>query len=254
MEIDIPVRKPSLADQVYTMVLQGITGGIFPAGSMLPSENQLAERYQVSRPTIRAAFARLYERGYVVRRRGVGTFVADLPSIVNPLYQFLDVFERISTRGLDPGFKQLKAQIIQADEIQGKKLEVSVNSDLLNVHKVFTANGIPIIYFVNYIPRRVFGNKLTDEQAMQPGITEPFFMFFRDKCKHPVKYLKSVIRPEMMQNCEFANVLKMVEPQATVLHVEDIGFDKNDMPIFYSIEYLAKEASSFHVIRQVGNL
>lgn len=250
---DFPVRTASLADQVYEIVLQGIADGTYPRGSMLPSENQLAERFQVSRPTIRAAFARLAERGYVTRKRGVGTQVAESPSIVNPLYQFIDIFERISSRGLVPGFEQLKAEIIPVDEKISKILEVSEGSDVLNIHKIFTANESPIIYFENYIPRRVFGDCLKDEQAVQSGITEPFFTFFREVCNHPVKYLASIIRPEISQNINFARMLDIKIPNETLLHIEDIGFDKNDTPVFFSNEYLVKEASSVHVIRQVDN-
>lgn len=44
-------------------------------GAMLPSEAALCEEYGVSRITIRAAIAQLVDRGMLVRRPGVGTFV-----------------------------------------------------------------------------------------------------------------------------------------------------------------------------------
>lgn len=249
MEGNLPVRTPSLADQVYELVLKGIADGTYPAGSMLPSENQLAKNFQVSRPTIRAAFARLAERGYVVRRRGVGTCVADAPSIVNPLYQFIDIFERIASRGLLPGFNQIRASFVTADEKKAKILNVPPGSDLLSIHKLFTADGHPIIYFMNYIPRHIFTSCLTDEEAVQPGITEPFFTFFREICHHPVEYLTSIIRPELSQNLDLE--IDLIEEGDTLLVIEDIGFTKKDSPVFYSLEYLVNEASSLHVIRQV---
>ena len=39
-----------------------------------------------------------------------------------------------------------------------------------------------------------------------------------------------------------------------MLIIEDIGHDANDEPVFFSIEYLVGEASSFHVIRHVENI
>lgn len=251
MEDNLPKRTPSLADQIYELVLKGITDGTYPEGSMLPSENQLAEKYQVSRPTIRAAFARLSERGYVKRRRGVGTMVSEAPSIVNPLYQFIDIFERITSRGLAPGFQQIQASIILADEKKAQTLEVSPRSDLLSIHKLFTADGHPIIYFENYIPRHVFGQNLTDDEVIQPGLTEPFFTFFREICNHLVKYLNSVIRPEVSQNLDL--LIDLQKAEDTLLVIEDIGYDLKDSPVFYSREYLVNEASSLHVIRQVEN-
>ena len=253
VEENLPVRAPSLADQIYDLVLKGISDGTYPAGSMLPSENKFAEQYKVSRPTIRAAFARLAGRGYVTRRQGVGTMVAEAASIVNPLYQFIDIFERIASRGLTPGFKQIQANIIPAGEKLANILDVLPGSDVLNIHKLFTADGHPIIYFENYIPRRIFGECLTDKDAIHPGITEPFFTFFREICQHPIQYLTSVIRPELSQNIKLSTDLVLSEPGETLLIIEDVGYSAQDSPVFYSIEYLVNEASSLHVVRQVEN-
>lgn len=254
MDNDFPIRQPSLADQVYEIIVNGISNGTYPPGSLLPSENQLAERFNVSRPTIRAAFARLVERGYVNRQRGVGTFVADSPSIVNPLYHLLDVQERIAARGFIPGFTQLESQIIEADQDLAEKLYVEAGSQILNIKKVFTADDEPIIMFVNYIPARLFQDCMTLEQALKPGITEPFFEFFSKRCGRSVKYLTSFIKPDTVKNCPLPKIFKFDDPNTPLLIIEDIGYDSNDEPVFFSIEYLVGEASSFHVIRHVENI
>ena len=254
MDNGFPIRQPSLADQVYEIIVTGISNGTYPPGSLLPSENQLAERFSVSRPTIRAAFARLVERGYVKRQRGVGTFVADSPSIVNPLYHLLDVQERISARGFTPGFKQIESQIIEADKGLAEKLYVDEGSPTLNVKKVFTADGQPIIMFINFIPARLFEDCLTIEQALEPGITEPFFEFFSKRCGRSVKYLTSYIKPDIAKNQQLPDIFEFDDPSTPLLIIEDIGFDADDEPVFFSIEYLVGEASSFHVIRHVENI
>lgn len=56
--------------------------GRFPLGQALPSELQFAERYDVSRVTIRRTLDRLERDGLIRRRRGSGTYpVAQEPSI-----------------------------------------------------------------------------------------------------------------------------------------------------------------------------
>jgi GntR family transcriptional regulator len=47
-----------------------------PPGSPIPSERELAERYQVSRLTVRSAIGKLVEEGLLSRVRGKGTFTA----------------------------------------------------------------------------------------------------------------------------------------------------------------------------------
>jgi len=52
-----------------------ILGGQRPPGSRMPSENELAVRYQTSRPTVRRALALLKADGLLVTRQGSGAFV-----------------------------------------------------------------------------------------------------------------------------------------------------------------------------------
>ncbi len=248
------IRQPPLAEQIYDIIVKGISDGTYPPGSLLPSENQLAEQFDVSRPTIRAAFARLVERGYVKRQRGIGTFVTQSPSIMNPLYQLLDVPERIKARGFTPGFRQLNSQIIQADSDTAGKLSIQAGSPVLNIHKVFTANEEPIILFINFIPTAIFEGCLSIEKALEPGITEPFFKFFAEKCKRKITYLASIIRPDILRNHQLPDIFRLDDPCTPMLVIEDIGYDRDDNPVFLSKEYLLKEASDFHVIRQVKNI
>ena len=51
-----PIRKASLADQVEQILNERIHEGIYPPGGKMTTEEQLAEEFDVSRATIRAAF------------------------------------------------------------------------------------------------------------------------------------------------------------------------------------------------------
>lgn len=247
-----PIQSPSLADQVYEIILSKILSGDYPPGSRLPSENELAKVYSVSRPTIRTAFSRLGELGYVVKRQGVGTFVTDTPNILNPLFLSYDVMERISARGFEPGFKQLETRVIEADERISDKLDIPENSRVLNIHKLFTADGDPIIYFENYIPEWVYQDKVSEEEVIKPGVTQPFFSFFAERCNSEIKFLTSVIQPKKVSECQLPDAFSVYPGDTNVLEVEDIGYNDSNTRVFLSIEHLLKEASVFYVVRHVG--
>ncbi|MET7715411.1 GntR family transcriptional regulator [Streptomyces sp. NPDC005407] len=70
-------RPGPLYQQVAAAIRQGIADGDFPPGSPLPSEAQLIERYQVSRPTVRNAISALRSEGLIEVRHGKGSFVKD---------------------------------------------------------------------------------------------------------------------------------------------------------------------------------
>lgn len=251
---NLPIQNPPLADQVYEIIFKNILNGEYPPGSKLPSENQLAERYRVSRPTIRTAFSRLGELGYVIKKRGVGTFVTKNPNLVNPLYLSFNVLERLSSSGYKPGFKQLSAQVISANKTLSEQLDIPAGSQILNVHKLFTADGEPIIYFENFIPEWVYKECISEDQVLEPGVTEPFFQFFAHKCKHEVKFLTSVIHPLILKDCILPSEFDVYDPFTSVLTVEDIGYNNDNSPIFFSKEFLFKDASFFYVIRHISSI
>ncbi|WP_368497019.1 GntR family transcriptional regulator [Herbiconiux sp. A18JL235] len=62
--------------------LRGLIDQGMPVGMQLPTENEMASIYGISRITVRQALAALAEDGYVERRQGTGTFVADRPRLI----------------------------------------------------------------------------------------------------------------------------------------------------------------------------
>ncbi|MED5620190.1 FadR/GntR family transcriptional regulator [Ideonella sp. BN130291] len=65
-----------IADQIVRLIL----GGDFPVGARLPSERDLAERLEVSRPTVREALIALEVEGVVEVRVGAGVYVTARPT------------------------------------------------------------------------------------------------------------------------------------------------------------------------------
>ena len=61
--------------QVARDLAEGIAGGSFPVGSLLPTELELCDRYGASRHTVRSAIRELQDLGLVSRRKKVGTRV-----------------------------------------------------------------------------------------------------------------------------------------------------------------------------------
>lgn len=63
--------------QLAEHIKQLIEKGDLSPGDSLPAEREYAEQYQISRMTVRQAFTQLVNAGYLSRRQGKGTFVAE---------------------------------------------------------------------------------------------------------------------------------------------------------------------------------
>src|ERR1700727_1251810 len=74
-------RSPSLYRKVAEDIKAAIAAGGYAAGTRLPSESELAQRYLVSRGTIRQAFAALRADGVIASRRGARRVVIGGPRV-----------------------------------------------------------------------------------------------------------------------------------------------------------------------------
>ena len=61
--------------QIYSLIKDKIETGDWPAGSQIPTEDELCRTYEVSKATIRIAISELVRGGYLIRKQGKGTFV-----------------------------------------------------------------------------------------------------------------------------------------------------------------------------------
>lgn len=86
-----PIRTKRLYEEIVEQIRELMAGGQLKPGDKLLSERELAERLQVSRPSVREAIRSLEVMGFVDIRRGGGTYVRDTHAddIIRPLALFL---------------------------------------------------------------------------------------------------------------------------------------------------------------------
>ena len=108
-------------------------------GEAIPSERQLSADIGISRLTVRAALDDLAREGYLVRRRGSGTFVSE-PKIAQELTMtsFTDDMRR---RGLRPASKTLELRVSPAGARLGRLLHVSPSERVVIASRLRLADG-----------------------------------------------------------------------------------------------------------------
>lgn len=93
-----------LYEKVAEAMIADIRDGSVPVGAKLPSERDLAERFQVSRPTVREAMLALELQGLVEARRGSGIFVVEPQQAPGESPDFdIGAFELTEARALFEG-------------------------------------------------------------------------------------------------------------------------------------------------------
>jgi len=69
--------------QLKSMIQEQIENGEYPADSKIPSEQELCERYDISRPTVRQAISELTSSGHLYKMKGKGTFVSKQKTLIH---------------------------------------------------------------------------------------------------------------------------------------------------------------------------
>ena len=104
--------------KVLAQMLELIHSGDFPVGGRLPPERELAERFDVSRPTVREAIIALETLEYVEVKTGSGVYVIENRKTTNGNYDNVSAFELTETRALIEGeAAALAAKMITDEEL-----------------------------------------------------------------------------------------------------------------------------------------
>jgi GntR family transcriptional regulator len=98
-------------------------------GEAIPSERQLSVDLGVSRLTVRAALDELVRDGYLIRRRGSGTFVSE-PKIAQEL-TMTSFTEDMQRRGMRPASRTLELKVVPAGAQLGRLLHVSPSEPVM---------------------------------------------------------------------------------------------------------------------------
>ena len=123
-------------------------------GDAIPSERQLSIDLGVSRLTVRAALDELVREGYLTRRRGSGTFVAE-PKVAKGI-DITSFSDDMRARGLTPGSRTLDLREIAAGARLGRILHVSPSEPVVSVKRLRLADGEPMAIELLNVPEALF--------------------------------------------------------------------------------------------------
>ena len=120
-----PVKRSRIYEHIVDQIHALIREGRWAPGDQIPPERELAERFRVSRTSVREALRALEMQGIIDSRQGGGTFVrtADTEALVPPLAAAIlrgrrELAEVLEVRELiEPGIARLAAERATAEHV-----------------------------------------------------------------------------------------------------------------------------------------
>jgi GntR family transcriptional regulator len=146
------------ADSLYRKVAEdikaAIAAGAYPPGALLPSEAELAERYAVSRGTVRQAFAALRADGVIASRRGARRSVIGGP-LVQSFGELLSFSRWARAIGEVPTGRVVTLERRPASDAEASRLGLPVGGHVYFLLRVRLLSGRPVMLERAAYPERV---------------------------------------------------------------------------------------------------
>jgi len=135
--------------QLKESILNAVKNKEFAISERLPSERELAEYHNVSRMTVKKAVDILVDNGYLIRKQGSGTFVADYQESysISPLLSFTKEMEKKGLKYTSKilNFTKLKDQNIAA------KINLNPKADLYKLERLRLIENKPFLLENTYL-------------------------------------------------------------------------------------------------------
>ncbi len=145
---------------IYNALKADIMSGVYPPGSFLPPETELAVKYDVSRTTLRHAVAMLSDENIVTVQQGRGTVVSTKENYTKSdfilFHNVTDVSNSFMLTDKEHGGDRhvsVQGGIISTIPSSGnvsKALKVPDGTGIYRLERLSFVNGIPFSYQSNY--------------------------------------------------------------------------------------------------------
>ncbi len=136
--------------QVKSGLLNYISQNQLGRNAQLPAEAAIAKILGTSRNTLREAYISLESEGIIIRKHGIGTFIAQPPLIRDSLNDFAPFAQIIQNVGYTPNFKTISAGLSQPSADVSDVINSTVEQEIYCVKRIVLADQQAAIYVEDY--------------------------------------------------------------------------------------------------------
>ncbi|KAA2252544.1 GntR family transcriptional regulator [Solihabitans fulvus] len=147
-------EQRSLYRRVADDLRADIVAGNYGAGASLPSESELAARYDVSRGTVRQAFSALRAEGVIASRRGARRIVLSGPRLQS-FTELLSFSRWARAVGEEPAGRVVSLERRDATALEREQLNIADGSRIYHLTRVRMLSGRPVMIERTAYPDRV---------------------------------------------------------------------------------------------------
>ena len=230
--------------QFKSLLLEEIKKNEYPVDSLIPTEKEISEMFQISRTTVRQAITELVQAGWLYRIKSKGTFVARV-KIKQDFIKRLEPFnEQIERTGRVPSTQMLAFEVLPMPERVAEVFEVEPGTRAVYMHRRRCADGDPIVTVETYLPYDACSFILQHDMSQ-----ESLYHLLATREETRICRVNRILEA-VAANVRDVERLDMVRGKPVQLF-RTVGYNQMDEPIEYSIARYRGDRNRFEVDLQV---
>ncbi len=229
--------------QEVTDTLAEIISNMEP-GSFLPSEPALAKELGVSRATLREAMRPFEQRGSIIRRQGVGTYVTSPPPLIESGLEVMDSLLTIADRmnlEIEMGMCEVTERYPNLEEAE--ILGISISSPLIQISRTIVAEGRPLAYLVDSVPKEIL-----PQARWEKDFSGSVIDLLSREYEHELAYERTEISA-ISADRRLAAILR-IQRRTALLFMETYLITEQGRAIDHEYSYFLPGGFKFHVMRR----
>lgn len=218
-----PTFSP-LYRQIKDLIMQGLASGEWRPGEVIPSEAELAIRFNVSQGTVRKAIDEMAAENLVVRKQGKGTYVAS-HNDPRAFFRFLRVVPNEGGVSV-PQSVPLECWRAKAGQEAARILDIAPGAPITIVRRVLKFNGKPVVVDEIYLPGDIFQGLSLEVLREYQGSLYSLF-----ETRFGVRMIRAEERIRAIAADRTSAELLAVDEGSPLLSVERVTYTYGDKPV-----------------------
>ncbi|PIQ30956.1 MAG: GntR family transcriptional regulator [Bacteroidetes bacterium CG18_big_fil_WC_8_21_14_2_50_41_14] len=223
--------------QVEKMLREMIEAPEYQNNALLPNEMLLAKQLGISRNTVRQALNKLVYEGLLIRKKGVGTRVAE-KSVNTKAQNWLSFSQEMKASGIEIKNFDLQVSWEKADEKIAAFFNIPIGKEIMKLERLRGRPEYPFVYFVSYFHPRI-GLTATEDY------TRPLYEILEKDHSVIVKLSQEEISAHLAG--EKIGKLLGISATSPILKRKRFVYDPGGRPVEFNLGYYRADSFSYTI-------
>lgn len=232
------LSKP-LYNQIQEYIAELILSGKLAPDTKIQSEREFSEDLGVSRMTVRRALTELVNEGFLKRRHGSGTFVAQ-PKVTYEAREMVSYIQAMNERNIATASQLLEFEVMAASRRLAELLGIQIGSPLYHVSVLRFANRVPVILERGYFSQSRWPN-LEEWNLEKTSVYDLLTSVYKVTPSRISQTVEAVVATDTV-----AQQLRVEEGFPLLLLSRIIYSEGADQPIVFSQDFLRSDYARVH--------